>query len=807
MMRLVRAGAAALLAATLCAPGYAGLVPFLPSAAASAPVVIDADRQKQVTPEALSARLQALQQQLDTLEDPPGASSTDSRKRFLLQWQINTLREHQALLRVAEVEKLAADSIKPTSAAASVATDGNKSWRLDHLRADLQGRADEVKKRESDIQVLSQLIDASQTRVDQEAKSQRLIENNLGRRIKPENRAGLLRDRELSLLTQQSWSALLDLHYAKLSAQQQRLQQARQALQENEQLLQRQADNGQISPDELAQILGVNDRHRERVEQEMGVQSHAVDAMRAQLIKLSEQDQADDHALTALHAERSKLEHEAQHGQRLEQVLRDATRLSEAMAQRQRERKLILLQVRTNEIAVDMLGVMLNALALERTFWEHKANGSDATNLSGNNFNRALDPFDNYEKLVRTNLDLVQSQLARALLQADPGSSSLTPASDQPEAQNPAANEFRKRQQYYTETLSALTQIRRMLERRMSDFDVNVHEMSGSARLDYWRTELLSDVAAVWNFELFNVNDQLEIDGQTLTVRNGVTVGKVIAAVLLVTLGGWVAARLMKVVERLAISRGGMQPVTARIARRWLFVVVMMGLAAWSLSMVRIPLTAFAFMGGAVAIGIGFGTQNLLKNLISGLMIMGERPMRPGDWIEVGALQGEVTDINLRATIIRDVNGIETLIPNSSFVEQNVTNWTLSNRMVRRSIQIGVAYGSPTRTVAELLESAVQRHGVICQTPPPEVLFENFGDSALMFGVYFWLEMRPGVSARQVLSDLRYMIDKSFAENGIVIAYPQRDIHLDTTKPLVVQLSPAQPGPPPSTNVATPTDA
>lgn len=799
MASLMRSGAAAVLAATLSLSSHAGLLPFMPGAAASAPAVIDADRQKQLTPEALSARLQSLQQQLDALADASGPGATDPRKRFLLQWQVNTLRQHLALLRVAEVEKLAVDTIKPEPAASAV-PGTNKSWQLDHLRADLQGRSDEVKKRESDIRVLSQLIDASQKRVDQEAKTQRLIEDGLGRRIKPEERARLLSERELSKLSQQSWRALLDLHSAKLDVLQQRLQQARQALQSSEQLLQRQTDNGKIAPDELAQILSLNDSRREQIEQQVSVQSHAVDAVRAQLIKLTEQDQADERALAPLREERDRLERHPETAQKLEQVLRDVASHSDAIARRQSDRKLILLQVRTSEIAVDMLGVMLNALALERSFWEHKAGGNETSDLSGNGLSTALNQFDSYEKLVRTNLDLVQSQLARALLQAEPDNGPAAAASDSLDAQNPAANEFRKRQQYYTETLSTLMQIRRMLERRMTDFDVNVHELSGSARLDYWRTELLSDAAAIWNYELFNVDDKLEIDGQTLTVKNGVTVGKVIAAVLLVTLGGWVAGRLMRRVERLAISRMDMQPVTARIARRWLFVLVMLVLFTWSLTLVRIPLTAFAFLGGAVAIGVGFGTQNLLKNLISGLMIMGERPMRPGDWIEVGALQGEVTDINLRATIIRDVNGIETLIPNSTFVEQNVTNWTLSNRMVRRSIQIGVAYGSPTRTVAELLEAVVQRHGVICQTPPPEVLFENFGESTLMFGVYFWLEMRPGVSARQVLSDLRFMIDKSFAEHGIVLAFPQRDIHFDASRPLVVQFDhtpPAKPHPEP----------
>lgn len=781
---MVGAGAAACLAFALCTSSQAGILPFMPEAAVSS--AVPADKATVLTPDVLNARLQAAQRQLDTLIEESDASAVVARKRFLLQWQINTLREHLALLRASEVEQMALDSMKPETSGAAIS--GNKSWRIDHLRAELQWRADEVRKRESDIRVLDQLIDAGRRRADEKAKSRRLLEDKLSRNPPTAEQTRLLQERDLSLLSQQTSATLLDLQEAKKKVQEQRLQLARKAMQDSENLLQKQGVDHTIDAADLAQILKLNAKRAEQLEQQMGVQSHVVDSLRGQLVKLTEQDHADDRKLAPLIEARDTLQRETEPSPRLAQINGEIDKLQAAQAQRQADRKQILLQVRTSEIAVDMLGVMLNALAMERAFWERRASSDDTQDLNSNNFKAAISQFDSYETLVRSDLELVQSQLARALLQAEPESGSTAAPADSLQQQDPTTAEFRKRQQYYTDTLSTLMQIRRMLERRMDDFDVNAHELTGTARLDYWRTELLADAAAIWNFELFNVDDKLEIDGQVLTIKRGVTVGKVIAAILLVTLGGWLASRLMRIVERLAIRRVGMQPTSARIARRWLFVLVMLVLVTWSLTLVRIPLTAFAFMGGAVAIGVGFGTQNLLKNLISGLMIMGERPMRPGDWIEVGALQGEVTDINLRATIIRDINGIETLIPNSTFVEQNVTNWTLSNRMVRRGVQVGVAYGSPTRKVAELLEAAVQRHGVICQTPPPEVLFENFGDSALMFGVYFWLEMRPGVSGRQVLSDLRYMIDKSFAEHGIVIAFPQHDVHLDTSRPLVVQL-------------------
>jgi len=203
---------------------------------------------------------------------------------------------------------------------------------------------------------------------------------------------------------------------------------------------------------------------------------------------------------------------------------------------------------------------------------------------------------------------------------------------------------------------------------------------------------------------------------------------------------------------------------------------------------VKIPLTVFAFTGGALAIGAGFGMQNLLKNLISGLMLLLERPFRPGDLVEVSGIRGRVIDIGMRSSHIRDGNGIETLIPNSTFIEENVTNWTLSSQSVRIVVKLGVAYGSPAQELADLLLEVAGRHGLVQVKPAPEVVFEDFGADALLFGLYVWVEIKPGVDWRSIASDLRYMIYKTLAAHGIVMAFPQRDIHLDAAEPLAVRL-------------------
>ena len=126
--------------------------------------------------------------------------------------------------------------------------------------------------------------------------------------------------------------------------------------------------------------------------------------------------------------------------------------------------------------------------------------------------------------------------------------------------------------------------------------------------------------------------------------------------------------------------------------------------------------------------------------------------------------------------------------PASTFIEQNLTNWTLTTGQVRFNIKVGVAYGSSVRAVTDALEDVAARHGQVLKDPKPEILFEDFGSDALIFSLYYWLDISKGVVARQVASDLRNMIEDSFTDHGLVIAFPQRDVHLDTVRPLAVQL-------------------
>ncbi|MCU0765215.1 MAG: mechanosensitive ion channel, partial [Burkholderiaceae bacterium] len=214
---------------------------------------------------------------------------------------------------------------------------------------------------------------------------------------------------------------------------------------------------------------------------------------------------------------------------------------------------------------------------------------------------------------------------------------------------------------------------------------------------------------------------------------------------------------------------------------------------ALTLNLARIPLTVFAFLGGALAIGVGFGTQTIIRNFISGLIVLMERQVQVGDIVEVDGVTGTVTEVNLRSSTILGFDGVEAIIPNANLLENKVTNWTHTDKRVRRVVKIGVAYGSPPRQVADLLLECMQRHGQVLKDPEPRVLFEDFADNALVFAMHFWLEMRPNVNSAVIMSDLRFMVHRSLEEAGISVPYPQRDVHLDAARPLQVELTRARP--------------
>ena len=281
---------------------------------------------------------------------------------------------------------------------------------------------------------------------------------------------------------------------------------------------------------------------------------------------------------------------------------------------------------------------------------------------------------------------------------------------------------------------------------------------------------------SVWNFELFMM------DGHSVRV-NQFAMALLVFFIGLVFLG-----QIVRLFNKRVLPKTTLKPNEAATAAKLLYYFGLVLVVLISLRIIHIPLTAFAFVGGALAIGVGFGAQNLINNFISGFILMAERPIRVGDVIDIEGTFATVEDIGPRSTRIRTGDNIHVLVPNSSFLEKNIINWTLSDKMVRAHVAVGVVYGSPVRKVEELLLQAVSENEKVLKTPGPFVLFKDFGDNALLFYLYFWVSMDNMTQRLITESDIRFRIDDLFREAGIVIAFPQRDVHLDASKPLEIKI-------------------
>lgn len=337
----------------------------------------------------------------------------------------------------------------------------------------------------------------------------------------------------------------------------------------------------------------------------------------------------------------------------------------------------------------------------------------------------------------------------------------------------------------------ASTRLERQLQRWLDDFGFE-GKTASSENWQLGALQLGQTLKHVWDFEMFAVEEATVVDGKTVTVTYGVTVGKSIGALLLFVVGYGLFSLLSRRLQKIMVSRFGVNEQMASVIRRWAMISLAVVLVIFILNLARIPLTVFAFLGGALAIGIGFGTQTIIKNVISGIIILFERKIRVGDIIALGGMTGHVTAVDLRASTVRGFDGVEALVPNSSFLENQVVNWTYSNPRIRREVRIGIAYGAPVHQAAEIIAGCANDHGEILKDPPPEVFFEDFGDSSLLMVLVFWVELGPNLVSRRVDSDLRYAMEKRLATAGIPIPFPQRDLHFDPSRPLAVRLTRAK---------------
>jgi small-conductance mechanosensitive channel len=211
------------------------------------------------------------------------------------------------------------------------------------------------------------------------------------------------------------------------------------------------------------------------------------------------------------------------------------------------------------------------------------------------------------------------------------------------------------------------------------------------------------------------------------------------------------------------------------------YVCILVGIII-AFQFVGIDLSGLAVIFGLLSVGIGFGLQNVTANFVAGLVLLFERPIKIGDRITVGEVEGDVEEISLRATKIRTLNNISIIVPNSQFVTSNIVNWSYGDLRIRLDIDVGVSYGSDLEVVLASLKEVALENPKVLKEPEPDVLLRDFGESSWNMRLRLWIDNPQGHHG--IRSDINCAIVRKFRDKGIEIPFPQRDLHVRSPLPL-----------------------
>ena len=315
-------------------------------------------------------------------------------------------------------------------------------------------------------------------------------------------------------------------------------------------------------------------------------------------------------------------------------------------------------------------------------------------------------------------------------------------------------------------------------------------QLNMGQKLNVAAATLGGEIGTLWNAEIFHLNDSVFINGEVIQRPSPVTLGMMLSALLILIIGGLLSAASSRWIRSHLSARFSLDANTGTIIQKFSNALLLVCIILIALAVVKIPLTIFALLGGAAAIAVGFGSQQLVNNLISGIILLFERPIRIGDIIDVGTYAGTVTSIGTRCSQLRRADGVEILIPNSVILQGTVVNWTLTDSHVRQEILVGINYGSPVEKALEIIAQVAKSHPDVLKNGDANVFFHDFGADAIVLRLLYWVDKQVIGSAHRVPSELRLSIYNALSAAGIGLAFPQRDIHLATAAPISVQVLP-----------------
>ncbi len=274
----------------------------------------------------------------------------------------------------------------------------------------------------------------------------------------------------------------------------------------------------------------------------------------------------------------------------------------------------------------------------------------------------------------------------------------------------------------------------------------------------------VGSLSTLANFPIFDLFD--------ITFTVGQIFGAIFVLYIFITLA-WLA---QEVIVRTLGNRTSTTPgVTNTVTTIGRYAIIGFGIL-FAFRALGFDLSTFALIGGGLSIGIGFGLQTIVSNFFSGLILLFEQSLRPGDIVKISDEIGVVERLNIRSTVVRTYDNVEIIVPNENFLSSQFTTYTKTDRLVRVPIEVGVSYDSDPEQVRELLLEAANGHPDVLDNPTPIVQFIAFGDSSLNFRLLGWIS--EAFNTPRVKSDLHFLVWKVLAENKIEIPFPQRDLNL-----------------------------
>ena len=302
---------------------------------------------------------------------------------------------------------------------------------------------------------------------------------------------------------------------------------------------------------------------------------------------------------------------------------------------------------------------------------------------------------------------------------------------------------------------------------------------------------------AAWLFAALNI---LGLIDPTINLLDsmGVTIGHFHLSLLLVLKGVvfltvllWAANISSRVIEQRLLTFHTMAPAMQVLAAKLAKVVLITLAVVVALNAVGIDLTAFAVFSGAIGVGIGFGLQKVVSNLISGVILLLDRSIKPGDVIEIGGTYGWITRLNARFVSVSTRDGIEHLNPNEDLITQRVINWSYSDEKIRLHVPVGIGYRCDVRQAMALCIEAAKDVQRVLETPAPICLLKGFGDSAINLELRFWIH-DPRNGTANVRSEVMLGIWDRFREYDIEFPFPQRDLHIPDLEALAARFNPPE---------------